>query len=105
MQTLLVQYNFQYRYRHRPLSLFTRAPRLSSIKKRSNSVNVTPIPNGLNSSRNGSIRRSREIHKMFDEECECFASDNIRKNDQKYINIAENTEEQSCKNKYDEKLS
>ena len=42
---------------------------------------------------------------MFDEECECFASDNIRKNDQKYINIAANTEEQSRKNKYDEKFS
>ena len=68
-------------------------------------MNVTRIANGLNSSRNGSIRRSREIHKMFDEECECFASDNIRKNDQKYINIAANTEEQSCKNKYDEKFS
>ena len=42
---------------------------------------------------------------MLDEECECFALDNTRKNDQKYINIAANTEEQSCKNKYDEKFS
>ena len=68
-------------------------------------MKVTRITTGLNSSRNGSIRRSGEIHKMFDEECECFASDNIRKNDQKYINIAANTEEQSCKNKHDEKFS
>ena len=87
------QCSFRYRYRHRPLSVCTRGPRLSSIKKRSNSVNVTGIPNGLNSSRNGSIRRSREIYNMLDEQCECFASDNIRKNDQKYMNIAANTED------------
>ena len=64
---IFVQCNLHYRYRHRRLSLCTRAPRLSSIKKRSKSVNVTGIPNGLNCSRNSSIR-SRDIHEMFDEE-------------------------------------
>ena len=103
--SFFAQCYFQYRYLHQPLSLCTRAPRLSSMKKRSNSVNVTEILNGLNSSRNGSIRRSREIYNMLDKECECFASDNIRKIDQKYTNITANTEEQLHKNKCDEKFS
>ena len=30
---------------------------------------------------------------MLDEQCECFASDNIRKNDQNYMNIAANAED------------